>query len=272
MSRIRQTIYSLLALSLFVFGGHPAFSQEVPAVKVEQLKANPQRYWASFFVFTDVLKERTGRQTMRIDGRKVFKFQTETLGVIYAEPDVAERMADLNEGEEYLFVGTVLQRPPSRFSFSRQGSFVIIIRDITPFQQNAADIPGRLSGINLGHSDNPFNLVFKALDQIMRDVNKDMFGYASNNNISLTDMFGDPEHRSKVAASVRSAIRRYEDVNRTSGQEFFVQVIVSMIALQYGYVDPAAAAFEPEADAVPQVLLPMDDDDLRPEDWDLSEP
>ncbi|HMP89776.1 MAG TPA: hypothetical protein PJ991_06225 [Kiritimatiellia bacterium] len=245
-------------------------AQDYFAADVLDIKRRPQNYWARGVVFRDVLTELPQtRRTLRIDDRVVTRFGTKELGEIYAEPDAVEQLQKLEIGVEYLFSGTVGQRGRRYYA---------IIRNVSAYEQQTENIPELMSAIKLDGSTNQFNRVFSVLNIVMTDIHKDLFGYATANNLTLPQIFEGSEHRDKIAASARTALRRFEEKSKTTSQEFFISVIISMLALQYGYVEPAPPvtpddAFNPDNDAgeIPYAL-PWGDD-ITPESWDIqSEP
>ncbi|HMO51647.1 MAG TPA: hypothetical protein PKE26_10330 [Kiritimatiellia bacterium] len=273
VNRIRLAI--LIAL---LAGVNPQalIAQDVPAVSVRDLKQSPQRFWAGLFVFNDVLKEMPGGKTQTIDSREVVRFATRDLGEVYVERDALPLFEALEVGSEYLLVGTVSQREKSFAGlFRRGGSFVVIVRDVLPVEKSAADIPELLAEIDRDQPTNEFNRVFLVLEDIMGEIHKDIFGYASNQNIPMSEVFSQREHRDRLATGVRSALRRYEDRNRTTSQELFVNVLLSMIALQHGYVDLAQPAYQPDLeapDAPASLETPAEDAFGDPESWGLTDP
>jgi len=240
-------------------------AQDYFATDVKDIKSSPQRYWAKGIVFRDTLVEQPQRRTLSIDNRTVTRFVTEQLGEVYAEKEAVELLNNLAPGVEYLFSGTVGQRGRRYYT---------VVRSVSAYRQDTENIPALLGDVNLLNTTNQFNRVFIVLDGVMKDVHKDLFGFATANNIKLEEMFGRTEHRDKVAASIRSALRRFEENSKTTSQEFFVSIIISMLALQYGYVEQVPASYEAEPPASSELdSLPDSDvdDEVGPESWDIPD-
>lgn len=271
--------WALLAGSIFLVGTR-LDAEEIPAVDIADLKTSPQRYWAGFFVFKDVLQEKPGGTTLRIDKRKITRFRTRELGDVYAEQHLLTRLSKLKLGEEYLLVGTVSQKKNwlgSLFGglLGDRGKFIVIVKDITMYKKDTGDVPGMMSIIERVNTTNVYNRTLLVLQDIIEVVNEDMFGYASAQNLTLAEAFARPESRDKLGASVRAALRKYEDRNRTSSQELFIQIVMSFIAYQNGLVDLAKPVYEPEP-LDPGAPAVLDEGGANrnspetPESWDLS--
>jgi hypothetical protein len=241
----------------------PVRAQDFQPAEVADLKASPQRFWARGVVFRDTLKEAPADRTLRIDDRTYTRFFTADLGEAYATEEAVESLRAATTGEAYLFSGTVSQR-------GRQ--FFYIIRSIEPVKKDVATVVEQLEEINRGITDNPYNRVFIALESIMADIQKDLFAYATAQKLEVRDLF-DPAagHMGKIQSSIHAALRRAEEKSRTPSQEYLVSMIVAMMAMQNGYVEPKPDSFVPdetaaeEAPAVLEEAAPA----VSEEDWDL---
>lgn len=236
-----------------------ARAQEVPAVKAQDLKARPQQYWAAFFVFSDVLKEGPAGPPRQIGDAKVVRFKTDVLGKAYVEEAALPVLRDLSPGEEYLFYATVTQEKPALWGWWPGGrDFVVIVKDVAMIKRETGELPGRLVWSGGEAPADRISQPLAQLDQIIKDVHKDVFGFAQTQGIPLSDAFTMDEHRDKVVASVRSALRRFEDRNRITSQEFFVNVISSLIAYQYGYAGAEPTGYVPaklEDETAPEAFV-----------------
>ena len=254
-------------LVMLVAWAAPLSAQEMPpAVAAKDLKERPQKYWASFFVFSDVLKEKPARSLRTIDGIKVARFEAEALGEAFVEEAALPVLRDLPDGEEYLFFATVTQSKGSSWKLWSSGrEFVVVVKDVARIQRAPDEIPSRLVWSGDAGVTNRMNLPLIWLDQIIKEVHKDIYGFAQAQGVPMADAFTRDEHQEKVAASVRSALRRFEEQNRITSQEFFVQIVRSLIAYQYGYVDAASAGYTPEAPLEePALAAPVEEVEVVP--------
>lgn len=248
---------------------------EYAPVDVEVIKASPQMFWAKGIVFRDVLKQHPDGKSTKIDGRRAIKFKTENLGEVYCEPGVAEQIRNLELGQEYLFAGVVGQRK-SRF-FGR-GKYLAIIQQVTAQNTDASLVPDAISGLNLKNSTNIYNMVFVTLDQIMRAVEKDMFAAANSQGISIQQMFDPAKPQlDRVKTSIRKVLRETEEQSKLPMEEYFISLIVSLMALQHGYTEPAPTSFIPDTGGstseayVAEEPVTSSEPQITRESWDLSE-
>lgn len=252
-----RTLIASIAPALLLLGS-TTFAQDIPSVAAKELRDGPQRYWAGYFVFSDVLETVPSGKTTTIDDRRVAVFNTKVLGEAFAEQDLVPKLRELAPDKEYLFYATVIQQKKGVWGFlSAGGEFVVIVKDVTEIEEKAADVALRLGATDSAAIPDRVGHPLVQLDEIIKDIHKDMFGYAQTQGIPIAEVFTDAKHRDKVASSARNAIRRFEDRQRTSGQEFFVEVLSSFIALQYGYAENSGGVFEPdniypEEDALPR--------------------
>lgn len=240
----------------------PATAQEYLPTEAAALKASPQRFWARGVVFQDTLKEAPGDRTLRIDDRTFTRFFTEELGEVYAAEEAVEPLRAATVGETYLFSGTVNQR-------GRQ--YLYIIRAIEPVKKDVATVVEQLEEINRGITTNPYNRVFVALESIMAEIQKDLFAYATAQKITVRELFDvNAGHMGKVQSSIHAALRRAEENSRTPSQEYLVSMIVAMMAMQNGYVEPKPDTFVPDETA-PETPVVVEDaaPAVSEEDWDL---
>jgi len=277
--RVLMLALQLAALSVTATALH---AQEIPSIKADDLKKSPQKYWAGFFVFEDTLEEAPEDATICIDDVDYTRFKTRTVGTVYAESGIVETLRRLDAGKPYLFVGTVGQKSGALFGLLGGSKFVVIVRDVSQPKADTINIIGRVPGLELELTTNRVNQTFAQLDVLFKEVQQDMLGFANSQGITIEEVFGGA-HRDKVASSVRSALRRYEERNRGNSQEFFVDVIVSMMAVQHGYGEARRESYVPEeiTPAEPVVLEQPAAGEHAPvvetypevesaEDWDIS--
>jgi len=240
----------------------PATAQEYLPTEAAALKASPQRFWARGVVFQDTLKEAPGDRPLRLDNRAFYRFVTEELGDVYAAEEAVESLRSATPGDAYLFSGTVSQR-------GRQ--YYYIIRSIEPVKKDVATVVQQIEEINRSITTNPYNRVFIALEAIMADIQKDLFAYATARKVPVRDLF-DPAagHMGKVQSSIHAALRRAEEKSRTPSQEYLVSMIVAMMAMQNGYVEPKPDTYVPDQDA-PETPAALEDaaPAVSEADWDL---
>jgi len=273
-----------LTVILIGLGGFPPVlqAQDVPAVKADELKKSPQKFWASFFVFEDVLDQHPGNSTISIDDVEYTRFETKTIGTVYAESQIVDSLRGLDVGKPYLFVGTVNQKGGALFGLFGGSKFVVIVKEVSQPKQDSINITGRIPELELQLTTNRVNQTFARLDELFKEVQKDMLGFANSQGITIEEVFGGA-YRDKVAASVRTALRRYEEKNRGNSQEFFVDVIVSMMAVQHGFGEARQAEYIPDeiAPSEPVTLeepaAPEESTEVQTypevesaEDWDIS--
>jgi hypothetical protein len=251
----------------------PVMAQEYAPVEIADLKDSPQRFWAKGIVFRDTLAEAPGRRTVKVDGRVVTRFRTEGLGEIYASPEVLEPLAALAPGVEALFSGTVSQRGRD---------YLVIVQRVAEAMTDGAAIPAKLEDIQRTGSTNEYNYIFEVLDTVLADARKQLFAHSTSQDQALGDLLrpGSPG-RDKVANSVRAALRNLEDNAKIPAQEFLVSLMISMLALQEGYVETAAPVYEPMQDGEAMLeYMPLEtgsasdatdaiDAPVTREEWDL---
>ncbi len=281
MPSMSKSICVALSLSGLVGLVEPVAAQEFAPVEVAELKAAPQRFWAKGIVFRDTLEVLPGERTLKLDdGTVLTRFVTKNLGDVYVTSAALSGVTGLKAGEEYLFSGTVNQRDRKFFIFGGR-KYLFVVKEVRPANISSSLIPQRLVELGTSGGDTPYNLVFKSLEGIMRDVEKDLFAYATVQGIEVKTIF-DPAagHMSKLKSSIHTALRRAENTTKTPSQELLVSVIASMMAVQSGYVEQAPEKYEPsgadaagvqgEADAAAGEVIEVPA--VSEEEWDLSKP
>lgn len=221
--RIRAVVLGGWMLAASVTG----YAQEYVPVEVTDVKDAPQRFWARGIVFRDVLKEHPGTTTLRVDDQTLTRFKLDTLGEVYAPAELVDRISSLPLDVEYLFSATVSQRGRT-FLFLRRQKYVFLIKDVSVVTTDSVSIPDQLANMNRGLTTNIYNRVFASLEYIMADVEKDLFAYATSQNISMEKVFDvNAGHMARVTSSIHSALRRAEDRSKMPAQEFLVSLIVA---------------------------------------------
>jgi hypothetical protein len=270
MTRWKKTIHAAAIGACVLAMALPVRAQEYVPVDVNDVKVSPQRFWARGIVFRDVLKEHPGDRTLKIDGRTLTRLSTEKLGDVYAEEPLLTRIAHSPLDTEYLFSATISQREKKSFLIFGGGrKYIVTLRDMTDVSGSAASLPDQLANINRGLTTNIYNRVFASLESIMADVQKDLFAYATSQNIPIETVFDvNAGHMAKVTSSIHAALRRAEQNSKTPVQEYLVNLIVAMMAMQNGYVEPAPQVYVPEA--LPDEPSVIDTNALDASSWDLS--
>jgi hypothetical protein len=232
----------LLALMVMV---QTVSAQEAQTVKAIDLSTAPQRYWAQFFVFSDTLRDKPSLSSQSIDGRNVFAFRTAVAGTVYAEYEAAKTLATLTEGEEHMFYATVTQRKGAMWGLLPFGrDFVVIVKSVGALQaqpRGVAPVAVTPQAAQTDAASQPsdlHNMILDQLDKVMKDVHKDMYGYAQSQGIPLEEVMSSEKYRDRVNASIRTAIRKTEDQQRTTAYEFFINSVWAMMAELY--IDPTA--------------------------------
>jgi hypothetical protein len=243
---MRKFFYMLLVL-LVAFGA-PLRAQEAPAVKASDLRDAPQRYWAGFFVFTDVLTEAPGERATRVDDGDVFKFTTSEVGDVYAEPAAAATLRGASPGDEFLFFATVKQQKSGLWGRLRGGEFMVIVKEAAIVERDEEVIASLLAGAAAADDTNATARVLFTLNEVSQVAQQELFGFAQSEGLTVEEVLTSPEHQQKVAASIRNALRKYEQQSRSSSQELFVGVIRSLLASTSG----AGATREPAPEYAPE--------------------
>lgn len=274
MRRIIITI-SLFLIATTVYSR--AQSKDFIPVNVEDIKKNPQVFWAKGIVFRAVLDEIPKSRVVKIDGRDVIQFKTKELGDVYAELIVAEEIKNLELGEEYLFSGVIGQT--KRTFFGGGGDYFAIIQKVAKPIADGSLARKSIADLKLKDTTNIYNMVFITLDQIMRAVEKDMFATVNSQGLTVQQMFdpGKPQ-LDKMKTSVRKILREVEENSKLPLEEYFVSLIISIMALQHGYVEQANEEFHPDditaeesSSAITDQDLEIIDSKVTKDDWDLSE-
>ncbi len=232
---------TLIALCATVYG------QETPAVKASDLKDAPQRYWAGFFVFTDVLTRIPDSRSVRVDDGDVFKFATSEVGDVYAEPAAAAILREASVGEEFLFFATVKQQKSGVWGRLRGGEFMVIVKEAAIAERDEEVIAGFLSGAGAEDGTNASARALFDLNEVSQAAQQELFGFAQSEGMTIEALLSSPEYQQKVASSIRNALRKYEQQSRSSSQELFVAVIRSVLASSGEGVNTSVA----EPDYVP---------------------
>ena len=271
MTRWLKTICAMGISGWLLATSATVLAQEYIPVEVKDLKDSPQRFWARGIVFRDVLKEHPGSSTMRLDDRTITRLVLGTLGEVYAPAELVDRLSALPLDTEYLFSATVSQRGRKYFFQARQ-KYVVLIKDVAPGSTNSTSIPDQLAKIDMGLSTNIYNRVFASLEGIMAEVQKDLFAYATTQNIPIETLFDvNAGHIAKVSTSIHAALRRAEERSKMPAQEYLVSLIIAMMAAQNGYVQPAPKPYIPEATPVTAAEPPMVlSSEPSESSWDLS--
>lgn len=221
--------YFLKVLIVVATSVAPLAAQEVATIKPGDLKESPQRYWASFFVFADTFTESPGNRSTEVDDEEVYRFKTEIVGEVYAEPAAADKLRELEPGGEYLFFATVKQEKSGLFGRLRGGEFVVIVKEVSVVERDAEAIAGLMAGAQDADATNRAAVALRTLNEVSQAVQQELFGFARSEGITVEELLADPEYQQKVAGSIRSSLRRYEQQNRSSSQELFVDVIRSLL-------------------------------------------
>lgn len=274
MTRWVHRIRAVVLVGWMLAASVTGYAQEYVPVEVTDVKDAPQRFWARGIVFRDVLKEHPGTTTLRVDDQTLTRFKLDTLGEVYAPAELVGRISSLPLDVEYLFSATVSQRGRT-FLFLRRQKYIFLIKDVSVVTTDSVSIPDQLANMNRGLTTNIYNRVFASLEYIMADVEKDLFAYATSQNISMEKVFDvNAGHMARVTSSIHSALRRAEDRSKMPAQEFLVSLIVAMMAMQHGYVEVAPEQYIP-ADAAPVLTVaPADEEASKASEssWDLSAP
>lgn len=267
MSHVMRGIFGALIVSGF-FTVNLVLAQDYMPVEIRDLKSSPQRYWAKGIVFRDTLKTVPGTRTLRIDDRTITRFETEQIGELYAVGESIDRLRQLTPGMEYLFSGTVAQRGRNYF---------IVVRDASSIAEKAEKVPEMMGAINLDNPTNEYNRVFASLEQIMKEVQKDIFAYATAQNITVKEMFDHKgEHRDKIFNSIRLNVRKIEEQSKIPAQEYLISLIVAIMAMQQGYTEAAPPVYHPDDSSVTSVVEKIEEtsavpvEEVAEENWDLS--
>ncbi len=226
----------------------PAKAQEVSTIKPGDLKETPQRYWASFFVFSDVLVDAPENRSTKVDDDKVYRFSTDALGDAYAESAVAEVLREAEPGIEFLFFATVKQQKSGLWG--RGGDFVVIVKEASVVERDAEAISSLMAEAQAADATNRAAIALRNLGEVSQAVQQELYGFAQSEGMTVEELIAAPEYQQKVAGSIRTALRRYEQQNRSSSQELFVDVIRSLLA-------PTKQVTEPESLEV-DIYIPDD--------------
>ncbi|MGA1530797.1 MAG: hypothetical protein ACO398_08640, partial [Kiritimatiellia bacterium] len=226
----------------------PAKAQEVSTIKPADLKETPQRYWASFFVFSDVLVDPPENRSTKVDDDKVYRFSTDALGDAYAESAVAEVLREAEPGIEFLFFATVKQQKSGLWG--RGGDFVVIVKEASVVERDAEAISSLMAEAQAADATNRAAIALRNLGEVSQAVQQELYGFAQSEGMTVEELIAAPEYQQKVAGSIRTALRRYEQQNRSSSQELFVDVIRSLLA-------PTKQVTEPESLEV-DIYIPDD--------------
>ena len=240
---------------IIVLAGFSSPAQEAPTVKAIDLQTSPQRYWATFFVFSDALREKPSLSSTTIDGRNVFPLKTAVAGTIYAEYEAAKTLSSLNEGEEHMFYATVTQRKGAMWGLLPFGrDFVVIVKSVGVMQSQPRATVAPVAPAETTSTATPPSgadrqeAILSMMDQVMKDVNKEMYGFAQAQGLELSEVMTSEQYRDRVGASIRNAVRKIEDQQRTTSYEFLINMIWAMMSEQNAGPATENPGYVPEAD------------------------
>jgi len=273
---MRRIIFTVSLVLIATTISSRAQSKEFIPVDVEDIRKNPQVFWAKGIVFRAVLDEIPKNRLLRIDGRDVVQFKTKQLGDVYAEVSVADQIKGLELGKEYLFSGVIGQT--ERKFFGGGGDYFAIIQKVAEPIADGSTVRSSIADLNLKDTTNIYNMVFITLDQIMRAAEKDMFASVNSQGLTVQQVFDPAKPQlDKVKTSVRKILREVEENSKLPLEEYFVTLIIAIMAHQQGYTEPVPAVFLPDAmteEVVPatagqdtEIVDPL----LTKDAWDLSE-
>ena len=235
-----------------------SWSEEYVKLEPQELKSNPQAYWARGIVFSDVLESAPTAELVKLGDRKYHLIQTRVLGDCYIDSALKETVSALKLGEPYIFSGSVYQKK-SGYVFSKV-RFFVVIKSVTSTVKEASEQAEALRLALTGMATNNFYIQpLQILDKVLTVAQRDLQAYCASSNVDITAVFtpGSP-HAGKAVQSVRQALYAEENESKVPTVEFTVSLLTSLLAAHNGglKVEAPAVAAIPEAQpvAVPEVV------------------
>jgi hypothetical protein len=201
-------------------------------VEPRAVVAAPQRFWAKEIAVQDRLIELPGRDTQNINDRRYFSFRTATMGLCYADPECAEKLRGLRLQQDYLFVGTVLER---------RGRYYIAFRSVDPLIRDPESV------VNLvGRGITPELERHRLVEQIARTMDQAegrLLVYVRQARVDPKEMFNpDGPHYDATLRIIADAIVAEEREGRMSATEVLTRAIRDRFAAHY--LGPNARSLE----------------------------
>ena len=235
-----------------------AWAEEYVKLEPQELKSNPQAYWARGIVFSDVLESAPTAELVKLGDRKYHPIQTRTLGDCYIDSALKETVDALKLGEPYIFSGSVYQKK-SGYVFSKV-RFFVVIKSVTSTVKEAGEQAEALRLALTGIATNNFYVQpLQILDKVLTVAQRDLQAYCASSNLDIKAVFTPGSaHAGKAVQSVRQALYAEENESKVPTVEFTVSLLTSLLAAHNGglKVEAPAVAAIPEAQpvAVPEVV------------------
>lgn len=234
----------------------PARAEDFEPIKIKDLIANPQRYWARGFVFKDVLVETSRPERLKLGKVEAYPLKTQNVGECYVEASQREQLDALKTGQEYIFSGTVYQQK-ARF-FGEDRFFVVINGIVTPaagVSELSRDLEAALAG---RATNDPLVVVFQQMEAILSRAQESLLAYSKGEEVPMRDLM-DPNSPAyeKTLQAVRGALFEKEQETKTPALEYFIQLMTAFLTLREQVPAPAvtpepAPAPEPAAVTAPE--------------------
>jgi hypothetical protein len=246
----------LAAATAVLLAVAPAWAEDFEPIKIKDLIANPQRYWARGFVFKDVLLETSRPERLKLGKVEAFPLKTQQVGDCYVEAAQRGQLDALKTGQEYIFSGTVYQQK-ARF-FGEDRFFVVINGIVTPaagVSELGRDLEAALAG---RATNDPLVVVFQQMEAILARAQESLLAYSKGEEVPMRDLM-DPNSPAyeKTLQAMRGALFEKEQETKTPALEYFIQLMAAFLTLREQIPAPAvtpepAPAPEPAAVTAPE--------------------
>lgn len=241
--------FTKVILMSIVLLAERGWGDDYVTVKVAELKANPQNYWARGIVFTDELSAPAGEETVKLGGKKHYLFQTKTMGACYLDADHLSDLTACSTGSSYVFTGTVYQQDKSWFFSDRR--FFVAVNRISP-AVNEMDKEVRALRDAFGRASGQYSDTLKTLNEILTDAQAELSAYCAASNIAIKAVFEPDSKLGHIASqAARQAMMRKENETKTPSLEYFVSLLTAMMAVHNGALDPTGSEVQ-VGSALPQ--------------------
>ncbi len=199
--------------------------EDYKPAEVQEIKRNPQKFWARAISFKDVLESKPSRSIeYTFNNRPYRPFTTRTLGNCYLASELEPLLRDLPLNREYSFMGTILQE--------RAGRYAVLVQSvgaIVDAGQSAATLVKPLPP----ESAAAFDDNAAGFAELWTNAQEAFYIYARSKQISMRELFDpDSEHYERAKDIIRNAIRNSEQRWNTPAGEMFTYHLAQIFRRQ----------------------------------------
>lgn len=238
-------------------------NSEYRKVDVEDLAANPQRYWARGIIFTDTLKDISKSGIIKIGEKDYIAISTEEVGLCYLDIKQYDAVNPFPKNEEYIFTGTVLQEERGLFRKRRYLVIVHTMKQLVDAEeeqfQNWRTLlteAKKAAGVSS----------LETWGDLLAAVQQNLTVPAAERNMDVTALLlsDNPGAQEEVIASVRGSIHGWMKERKTTGAEILAALILDVLAGETGRYDTIMAAQEAAAEEI-DMTTPAPEPEREPE-------